>query len=321
MISLGIKIEPSHILTICSCDLLPSVLLIYSARSFSEIIIMISYTAPSVFPGNSLTIGSKIISVVIVSYQRISVDHTVFICCIISSIGSLFHGAFQDVAIGIQQIGGISFDISVQFCGSYTTLIILTDILNISTHAVIEPAFSFAVNHLSPAFMEHPSRNCAVFFKIILIGNSVYSQCDISCPRFSVFIQTVIFTIDLKVTRVCSGFLLFLFQLCNSLLHTIGIKITEYAAIPLPGRFLLLSYCGSIGSYRFIFTAWIYNCFLCCCKIILYSILRGFCCTSYSFCAVLCSFPFCGNSCCFRIYLSLSGHHITIFIKKVTSCM
>ena len=282
---------------------------------------MISYTVPSVFPGNSFTIGSKIISVVIVSYQCISVDHTVFICCITSSIGSLFHGAFQDIAIGIQQISGISFDIFVQFCSSYTTLIIFTDILNISTHAVIEPTFPFAVNHLSPAFMEHPSRNCTVFFKIILIGNSVYSQCDISCPRFSVFIQTVIFTIDLKVTSVCSGFLLFLFQLCNGFLHTIGIKITEYATIPLPGCFLLLSYCRSIGSYSFIFTARICNRFLYCCKIILYSILSGFCCTNYSFCTALCFFHFGGNSCCFRIYLSLSGHHITIFIKKVTSCM
>ena len=310
MVSLGIKVKPSHILTICPCDLLPSVLLYYSARSFSEIIIMISHTVPSVFPGNSLTIGCKIISVVIVSYQCISVDHTVFICCIISSIGSFFHGAFQDITIGIQQISGISFDIFIQFCSSYTTLIIFTDIFNISAHAVIEPTFPFAVNHLPPTFMEHPSRNCTVLFKIILIGNSVYSQCDISCPRFSVFIQTVIFTIDLKVTSICSCFLLFLFQLCNCLLHTIPIKITEYAAIPLPGCFLLLSYCRSIGSYNLIFTARIYNCFLCCCKIILYSIFRDFC-----------LFPFCSNSCCFRIYLSLSGHHITIFIKKVTSCM
>ena len=44
-------------------------------------------------------------------------------------------------------------------------------------------------------------------------------------------------------------------------------------------------------------------------------------CPGCGFCAALCFFHFGGNICCFRIYLSLSGHHITIFIKKVTSCM
>ena len=110
MISLAVKVEPAEEFTLCISHFLPSVLFNNSSRSTSKIINLVgsSRTAvPAVFPGNSLSITSEVISVSIFIFDEFLFDYTAFavcnIICIILVCG-LCHCALHNIAAGIQHI-------------------------------------------------------------------------------------------------------------------------------------------------------------------------------------------------------------------------
>ena len=177
--------------------------------------------------------------------------------------------------------------------------IIFTDVCrNFDALIIVNPAFSLSAFYLFPSFMEHSSRNGTVFFKVIAAGNSVDCNRNISCLRFAVFVQTVIFSVDCKISGISSGSFCFFHQCTDCFFYTILVVILEYRTCPYPCIFKLLSESRSVRCHCFPFASCIKN--------------RIFFCNKPGFCLIL-------YFCVGRI-LILSGNILRISICRRSIC-
>ena len=223
---------------------------------------MITCFCPSSGPRSSLTICSEIISVITILHYLVSVDRTITVCTVNSTICSLFHCCFKNISLGIQQINATS--LIRDRCGNYTSFIIFTNIFRVSSFYEIEPAFSLGGICTKPSIMKHLSRNpFTLRIEIVKVCFTISCDSNLTCSRFSVRIQAIIISVDFKI----SCFFCFFFKLFNCFQSTILVIILKLSSCPFPCALQLLAYIRRIWSNSLTLTASIGNSFLNSCKI------------------------------------------------------